>query len=119
LARVFDNAPGDSAGAVSVDYAGQPNQALQGADRSQIEAQRSFRKALKAVSHGAPLSKAAADALIRQAFELGIPIRIHPSDLQAVNNHWVRGPHIHVGAFHIPVEPGYSPTLVPGFTNPN
>jgi hypothetical protein len=119
LARVFDNAPGDSAGAVSVDYAGVPNQSLRGADRARIESLRSFRKALKAISHGAPLTQAAADALIRQARELGVPLRIHPSDLQAQDNHWVRGPHIHVGDFHIPVEAGYVPTLVPGFANPN
>lgn len=48
-----------------------------------------------------------------------MPIRIHASDLQAKNNHWERGPHIHIGSFHIPVAPGYMPKLVPGFTNPN
>lgn len=120
LARTFDGGgSARTADAVSVDYAGTPNQAMQGADREAIQAQRSFRKALKAISHGAPLTRAAADFLIQKARELGVPIRIHPSDLQTKDNHWVRGPHIHVGNLHIPVEPGYVPTFIPGFANPN
>ena len=117
ISKVFDNA--GSAPAVAVDYPGVPNESLQGADRSVVEALRSFRKELKIISHAAPLKKADADFLIKKALALGVPIRIHASDLQAENNHWERGPHIHIGSFHIPVVPGYMPELVPGFTNPN
>ncbi|OGR61464.1 MAG: hypothetical protein A2X36_06380 [Elusimicrobia bacterium GWA2_69_24] len=120
LAKTFDNSGSASAGsAVSVDDPGVPNQDLRGADRAVIDAQRSFRKELRAISHGAPLKKGPANFLLRKARSLGVAIRIHPSDLQAENNHWERGPHIHIGSFHIPVEPGYVPELLPGFINPN
>lgn len=117
IAKTFDNARPVSS--VSVDDPGIPQQDLRGADRSVIDAQRSFRKELRAISHGAPLKAEHANFLLRKARSLGVAIRIHPSDLQAENNHWERGPHIHIGSFHIPVERGYVPEFLPGFINPN
>ncbi|MBI5625352.1 MAG: hypothetical protein HY924_16365 [Elusimicrobia bacterium] len=123
LSRAFDNWAPAAAAPVevgpSLDFAGTPHESLKGADRSLIQAQRAFRKELSLLSRGGPLAKAQADSLIQRALELGVPIRLHPSDLQAENNHWVRGPHIHVGALHIPVEAGYVPTLLPGYINQN
>ncbi|OGS52178.1 MAG: hypothetical protein A3J79_09490 [Elusimicrobia bacterium RIFOXYB2_FULL_62_6] len=60
-----------------------------------------------------------ADTAFALAMEMGIPMRIHPSDLAPTNNHWKRGPHIHIGDFHIPVEPGYVPTIVEGYIHLN
>lgn len=104
---------------VTVDYPGIPNERLQGAASSTIEALRTFRKKLKTISQGTPLKKEHANHLIQKARELGVPIRIHARDLQENNNHWKRGPHIHLGTFHIPVEAGYIPELLPGFINLN
>lgn len=118
-ARAFDSAGRSPSSAVSIDVGGTPAEAMRGADRETIAALRSFRKGLKEISNGPALSQQAADALLRRSRELGMPIRVHGSDLQARDNHWVRGPHTHIGDFHIPVQPGYVPTLLPGYANPN
>lgn len=116
ISRTFDAArKGSSYGADEVDAFTQPyGQDLPQADPAKTAELRAFRKELKAYSRAAALDKASADFLIAKARKLGVPIRIHASDLQVENNHWKRGPHIHVGEFHIPVEAGYVPELMPG-----
>ncbi|MFA6029114.1 MAG: hypothetical protein WC969_04580 [Elusimicrobiota bacterium] len=117
ISRTFDaarKASVDGIDEVDASFRQSYGEALPQADSARTAELRSFRKELKAYSRAAALDKASADYLIAKARKLGVPIRIHASDLQATNNHWKRGPHIHVGEFHIPVEAGYVPELMPG-----
>lgn len=111
--KLFENSGGNGSGAVDL------RQAPERVDSGLVQERRLFRKELKRASQGEPLTQAQADALAKKAMELGIPMRIHPSDLAPVNNHWKRGPHIHIGDAHVPVEPGYVPTLVEGYIHLN
>jgi hypothetical protein len=112
--RLFENT-GSKGASDTVDTRSAPETV----DRELVQQRRAFRKELKHASQGEPLTQAQADALAKQAMEMGTPMRIHPSDLAPQNNHWTRGPHIHIGDFHIPVEPGYVPTIVQGYINLN
>jgi len=110
--KLFENT---GSGGSAVDARGASEQV----DPGLVQERRAFRKELKHASQGEPLTQVQADALAKKAMEMGIPMRIHPSDLAPTNNHWKRGPHIHIGDFHIPVEPGYVPTIVEGYIHLN
>lgn len=100
LAQAFNGA---SAPADAV-YARPPNDVVQ--------ARRALKKQLKRASAQLHrLTPAEADAVIREAQQLGLEVRAKASDLAVTDNHWVGGPHIHVAGIHVPVQPGYQPPV--------
>ena len=50
-----------------------------------------------------PLSTDNANTLMDMAEEVGFRVRASANDLKPINNHWKRGPHIHIDEKHIPV----------------
>lgn len=75
-----------------------------------VQARRALKKRLKRAAAGLQrLTPSEADAVLREARELGLEVRAKASDLAVTDNHWVGGPHIHVDGIHVPVQPGCQP----------